>query len=294
MRMPKVMTILTGPSDACALPRKEGTFSGRPATRGGLHRALASGLFLLLCLGTPLARGQTPGETAWLDLEMKPETRELVQGQLVATLNGTAVGLLPATVLLPAASASDPHELRLSTLDGAHVFVFRVAVDGGRVLVLDARADACKAIKVQAVALRQGMRWRLRIDLSNKLEADCRGSHVAAATSERVKIRFESAPDGAEIYYPESSGPGKEHTYDVRFKGKTARTLAVGFVPGDEVTVFFKKPGFQDGVARFRMEQDDQGKWLVLGASRLPLGRVKKDRDAPVVSAILQPFPATQ
>lgn len=266
---------------------------GHALTWGGFLFFLFS--LLLLGVGRPLAWAQTPGETGWLDIELHPEARRLVRGQLVAALNGSSVGLVPATVLLPAAGASDPHELRLFTLDGAYDFVLRVAVEGGRVRVLDARTEACKALKVQAGMAWVGARWRVRIDLLHKAPPVCRGTHGPAAAAERVKIRFESAPDGAEIYLSESSGPagsGKDSTYDARFKGKTARTLAVGFVPGVEMTVFFKKPGFQDGVARFRMEQDGEGKWLAFGSSRLPLGRAKKDRDAPVVSAILQPFPA--
>jgi hypothetical protein len=238
-----------------------------------------------------------PGDTGWLDVELHPEARRLVHGQLIAALNGSAVGLLPMTVLLPAAGTSDPHELRLFTLDGAYGFVLRLVVESGQVRVLDARTEACKALKVQTGMSWGGKRWKLRIDLLHKGPPVCEGTQGPEAAGERVKIRFESAPDGAEIYYPEGSGPpgaGKAPTYDVRLKGKTARTLAVGFVPGSEVTVFFKRPGFQDGVARFRMEQDGEGKWLVFGSSRLPLGRAKKDRDAPVVSAILQPFPSAQ
>lgn len=301
------LTAPAGTTGSCRAPRRDGGFrgKGRGFARPRLCRALAWGgslfpflfHFLFLLGGLPPARAQTPGETGWLDIELHPAARRLVRGQLVAALNGTTVGLLPATVLLPAAGTSDPHELRLFTLDGAYDFALRLVVEGGRVRVLDARTEACKALKVQAGIVWIGARWRLRIELLHKAPPACRGTHGAEAAGERVKIRFESVPDGAEIYLPESSGPagsGKDPTYDARLKGKTARTLAVGFVPGVEMTVFFKKPGFQDGVVRFRMEQDGEGKWLVFGSSRLPLGRAKKDRDAPAVSTILQPFPTAQ
>jgi hypothetical protein len=294
-----VLSMPAGAPGSCGAARGDGGFRGRRrvSLRPDLRRVWAWGSLLFLFLGIPLARAQAPGETGWLDIELRPEARRLVRGQLVAALNGTTVGLVPATIPLPTASASDPHELRLFTLDGAYVFVVRLVLEGGKVSVLDARTEACKALKVQAGIAWGGVRWRLRIELLHKGAPVCQGTHTAEAAGERVKIRFESAPDGAEIYYPESpSSPAsgkssKDPTYDARFKGKTARTLTVDFVPGVEMTVFFKKPGFQDGVTRFRMEQDGEGKWLVFGTSRLPLGRAKKDRDAPAVSTILQPFP---
>lgn len=214
-------------------------------------------------------------DSAWVEL-VRGAGGERVPQALQVIVDGRPAGLLAAVpgassvLALREAPPGDPHEVRLSSLDGAYGFRLQLAVAPGRdgiSVVGSVSTEACASLVLRPSVLRlpRGpQQLQLHFDASGAAPAGpCLASARALGPATLWKIRFISQPAGASLFLPE------RHLRSIEYRRVDALTPVVYIsevAVGRPLRVFFKKPGYEDCVRVLSLQQRREGPMLQVGS----------------------------
>lgn len=214
-------------------------------------------------------------DASWVEL-VRGGGSERVPQALQIIVDGRPAGLLAAApgassvLALKDAPPGDPHEVRLSSLDGAYGFRLQLAAAPGRggvSVVGSAVTEACASVVLRPSVLRPPrgpQQLQLHFEANGTAPAGpCLAGARALGPATLWKIRFTSQPAGASLFLPE------RHLHSMKYQRVDALTPVVyvsDLAAGRPLSVFFKKPGYEDCVRVLSLQQRKEGPMLQVGS----------------------------